>query len=211
MNVVLKPFTFAKALRWMERQFTLQVDVFCDEAVPEYIQQDCGLESGGIVAIGLILPGTWVGENDTERRTNLEDSTWWDAGFNESPQTHWLILNTRGSKAAGTPVEEDGYGLNSTETTGDDQEIVFEALGVLDNRDFWAGVNKRPGWGFVTVSKGTGVAGRIGHYFADANVYADVVIDQSVKSRIRISGRAKMSTDLTPGLPFTAPASIFTP
>lgn len=185
-------------------------DIFCSTDVPDYVQQDCGRELGGVVAIGLIDPDKHVGVNDTERVTNLEDATWWTDGEAASPQTNWVVLNTRGSKATGTPVEEEGYGLNSVERTGDDQEIVFEALGVKDNRDFWAGVNKRSGWGFVTISKGSG-SELIGLYFNDVSVYADILIEQSIKSRMRISGSAKLSTDMTPGLPFTPPNSVFNP
>lgn len=195
---------------FLEKKFTLHADIFCDEEVPDYVQQECGVESGGIIAIGLILSGTHVGENDTERLSNLESASWWENGLDESPQTHWVVLNTRGSKAAGTPTEEEGYGLNVNERTGDTQEIVFEALGFADNRDFWSMVNKRRNWGFVTVSKGTGDQ-RLGIYYPNASIYSDVVIDQAVNSRIRISGSASISTDMTPGLPFHAPSSVFTP
>lgn len=185
-------------------------DIFCTDDLPDYVQQECGVELGGIVALGFIDPDTAVGDNDTEKATNLEDATYWTDGESASPQTHWIVLNTRGSKAAGTPVEEDGYGLNSVERTGDDQEIVFEALGVVDNRDFWAGVNKRTGWKFVTISRGSG-SSLIGLYYEDVSVYADITIEQSIKSRMRISGSAKLSTDMTPALPFTPPNSVFNP
>lgn len=187
-----------------------RADIFCEEDTPDYVQQDCGVELGGVVALGFIKPGTSVGENDTERQTNLESATWWTDGEDASPQSHWTVLNTRGSKAAGTPVEEEGYGLNSVERTGDDQEIVFEALGVVDNRDFWASVNKRTGWGFVTISRGSG-SELIGLYYDDVSVYADITIEQSIKSRMRFSGSAKLSTDMTPALPFTPPNSVFNP
>lgn len=185
-------------------------DIFCETEIPDYQQQECGVENGGVIALGLIDPDVWVGENDTERLSKLELESWWTTGETASPQTHWVVLNTRGSKAAGTPVEEDGFGLNSTERTGDDQELVFEALGVLANRDFWAGVNKRTNWGLVYINKGSG-GNLIGHYASDVSIYADTVIDQSIKSRIRISGSAKWSTAMTPSLPFTAPTSVFTP
>lgn len=196
--------------QFLERKFALHIDVFCEDEMPDYVQQDCGVEAGGIIALGFILKGTHVGENDTERLSNLEDSEWWNAGLEGSPQTHWVIHNTRGSKAAGTPVEEEGFGLDSVERNGDDQEISGEALGIVDNRDFWAGANKRKGWGVVTISKGVGNE-RIGLYHPDASVYADIIIDQSIKSRLRWGFNIKLSTDLTPALPFHAPSSVFTP
>src|SRR5690606_34493169 len=137
MNLLMKPLTVSRLANWLEKTFCHHIDVFCEEEVPEYVQQDCGVENGGIVAIGLILSSTYVGEdgNDTEKRTNLESSTWWEDAINASPQGAWVVLQTRGSKAAGTPVEEEGFGLNSVERTGDDQEIVFEALGFLDRSE----------------------------------------------------------------------------
>jgi len=210
MNLVLKPFTLKKLLWWMQMKFTLSVDIFCEEELPDYVQQECGVELGGIVAMGFIKPGTWVGENDTERRNNLESSTWWNDGLGASPQTHWVVQNTRGSKPIGTPIEEDGYGMNAVERTGDDQEITFEALGVVDNRDFWGSMNRRPGWGFVAIIKNNSTE-RVGFYFQDASVYADINIPQSVKERANISGSVKLASDMSLGLPFTAPSSVFTP
>ena len=204
---------FQKQIDWLakflEKKFTLHADTFCADEMPDYVQKQCGRELGGIVALGFILRGTHVGENDTEKRSNLEDAGWWQSGLDASPQTHFVVQRTRGSKAAGTPVEEEGFGLDSVERTGDDQEIVFEALGVADNRDFWAGANKRQ-WDIVTISKGEGT-NRIGLFYEDCSVYADIIVDQSTKSILRWSGSVKLSTDLTPAMPFDAPASIFTP
>ena len=184
-------------------------DVFCIDELPDYVQLSCGVELGGIIAVGLILNSVDVGDTDIEKVSNLEGELFWYLGENSTPQTNWIILNTRGSKPVGTPIENDGYGLNSIERTGDDQEIIFDAIGIVDNRDFWAGVNKRKSWKLVTVSKGSG-GNFIGLYFENVSIYADVTIDQSIKSRMRISVSAKFSTDMTPGLPFTAPRSIFT-
>jgi hypothetical protein len=210
MNLALKMFSKNWLAGFLERKFALHIDVFCADDVPPHVQQGCGVELGGIVAVGIILSGTHVGENDTEKRANLEDADWWTNGENESPQTHWVILPTRGSKAAGTPVEGEGFGLQSVERIGDDQEINFEALGITDNRDFWAGVNKRQSWGFVSISKGISNT-RIGRYYEDTSIYSDELIEQSIKSRLRWAVNVKLSTDLTPALPFTAPSSVFTP
>lgn len=186
-------------------------DLFCDQDQPDYQQLECGSELGGVVAIGLIKPGTTVGENDTEKVANLEDETWWSDGAGDSPQTHYIIKDTRGSLPAGTPTEEEGFGLISTERTGDDRELSFEALNVMDNRDFVAAVNKRRGWGLVYVTAGKDSSGGYqAFYVSDVSVYMSDMIEQSIKTRKRWSGSAKWSTDMTPGLPFIAPASIFT-
>ena len=186
-------------------------DLFCDEDQPDYQQLECGSELGGVVAIGLIKPGTVVGDNDTEKVVNLEDETWWSDGAGSSPQTHWVIKDTRGNLPSGTPTEEEGFGLIPTERTGDDRELTFEALNVMDNRDFVAAVNKRRGWGFVYVTAGRDATGGYqAFYVADVSVYMSDMIEQSIKTRKRWSGSAKWSTDMTPGLPFLAPASIFT-
>lgn len=186
-------------------------DQFCIEDQPDYVQQECGSELGGVIAIGLIKPGETVGENDTEKVTNLEDEAWWSDGMGASPQTHWVIKDTRGSLPAGTPTEEEGFGLIPTERTGDDRDLTFEALNVMENRDFVAATNKRRGWKMVYVTAGRDASGGYqAFYVEDVSIYMSDLIEQSIKTRKRWSGSAKWSTDMTPGLPFIAPASIFT-
>ena len=191
----------------------LKADAICSVDAPDYIQLECGSELGGIISIGLIKAGTWVGENDTEALAFLEDETWWSDGMGASPQTHYVLSQTRGSKPAGTPTEEEGFGLNSVERTGDDRELPFEALGVMSNRDFVAAVNRNRAWGFayVTAGKDTSTGDYQAFYAPDVSVYMDTLIEQSIKSRKRWSGNSKWSTDMTPDLPFIAPASIFVP
>ncbi len=186
-------------------------DIFCSEDQPDYVQFECGSELGGVIAIGLIKPGTEVGDDDAEKLVNLEDETWWAANIGASPQISWVIKDTIGSLPAGTPTEEEGFGLIPTERTGDDRELTFEALGIMDNRDFVAATNKRRGWGFVYVTAGKdSTGGYEAFYVSNVSVYMSDMIEQSIKTRKRWSGSAKWSTDMTPGLPFIAPASIFT-
>lgn len=184
-------------------------DTFCLSSTPDYIQQGCGSEKGGIIALGFIEPGVEIDEDDLS--ATLEDANWWIGNINTSPSSRFVVLNTRGTKAAGTPVEEDGYGLNIVERTGDDKELTFEALGVIDNRNFWASINKRRGWGFVYITSGTNEDGNYNAFYApNVSVYADEAIDQPINSRIRWSGSAKWSTDLTPSKPFAFPAEVIT-
>lgn len=189
-----------------------KADLFCDEDQPDYVQLECGSELGGIIAIGLIKPGETVGENDTEKVTNLEEETFWSGGMGASPQTMWVIKDTRGNLPAGTPTEEEGFGLIPTERTGDDRELTFEALGIMNNRDFVAATNKKRGWGlvYVTAGRDTSTGGYEAFYVENVSVYMSDLIEQSIKTRKRWSGSAKWSTDMTPGLPFIAPATIFT-
>lgn len=189
-----------------------KADLFCDEDQPDYVQLECGSELGGIIAIGLIAPGEVVGENDTEKVINLEEETFWSGGIGSSPQTMWVIKDTRGNLPAGTPTEEEGFGLIPTERTGDDRELTFEALGIMNNRDFVAATNKKRGWGlvYVTAGKDTSTGGYEAFYVENVSVYMSDMIEQSIKTRKRWAGSAKWSTDMTPGLPFIAPASIFT-
>ena len=190
----------------------LHADLFCDQDQPDWVQLECGTELGGVIAVGFIEPSVVVGADDDAKVTNLEDETFWSTGIGASPQTMWVVKDTRGSKAAGTPTEEEGFGLVPTERTGDDQELLFEALGLMNNRDFVAALNKKRGWGivYVTAGKDSTTGGYEAFYAENASVYMDSLIEQSIKTRKRWSGSAKWSTDMTPALPFIAPASIFT-
>ena len=186
-----------------------KADIFCETDVPDYQQAECGIENGGLIAVGLIDPSVVVGANDAAKVANLESETWWSYGAAASPQTHWFILDTRGSKAAATFTEEEGFGLNSTEVTGADESWVFESLNVFDNRDFVAGVNKRRKWNAVFVTAAARDSGYVAHYQENVNFRGSLLLEQSIKSRQRWSWEARASTDTTPALPFVAPASIF--
>lgn len=214
MNVIVLPQQedlISRLTGKLREAYKLFADQFCVEDQPDWQQVECGSELGGIIAVGFIKPGVDVGADDDAKVTNLEDETFWSTGIGASPQEMWVIKDTRGSKAAGTPTEEEGFGLVPTERTGDDQEALFEALGIMQNRDFVAALNKRRGWGFVYVTAGKDSSGGYEAFYAEnASLYMDSLIEQSIKTRKRWSSSAKWSTDMTPSLPFIAPASIFT-
>lgn len=184
-------------------------DIFCVTAQPEHVQLECGSELGGVVAMALLLPDVDVDIESLE--TYLEDPDWWTARLDtDSPQSAFLILNTRGSKAAGTPTEEEGFGLVPTERTGSDHELTFEVPGVMANRDFWAAVNQRRNWKLCYLTAGRDQDGNYeAFYVTNVSVFADDMVEQSIKSRKRYSGSAKWSTAMKPAVPFYAPASIF--
>ncbi len=183
-------------------------DLFCIDEQPEHVQLECGSELGGIVALAFIKPEVDV--DTTDLTNNLEDPDWWAGLIDGSPQTAFPVLNTRGSKAAGTPTEEEGYGLVAMERTGSDHELVFESPGVMANRDFWASVNQRRNWKLVYLTAGRDSDGNYeAFYVTNVSVFADDVIEQSIKSRKRYSGSAKWSTAMRPAVPFYAPASVF--
>lgn len=214
MNLVL-PLPGQDITQWIREKIKgiadaiYNVDIFCDAELAEYQQAECGIENGGLIAVGLILPSVVVGADDAAKIDNLQDETWWSDGVGASPQTHWYILDTRGSKAAATFTEEEGFGLNSTEVTGADESWVFESLNVFDNRDFVAGVNKRRKWNAVFVTAAARDGGYVAHYQENVNFRGSLLIEQNIKSRQRWSWEARASTDTTPALPFVAPASIF--
>lgn len=189
--------------------FNRAVDLFCLDSTPDYVQQGCGSELGGVIAVGFIDPSIPIDEDNVT--ATLEDADWWTGNVNTSPSTRFVVLNTRGSKAAGTPVEEDGYGLVPVERTGDDKELPFSALGVMENRRFWASVNQRRGWGMVYVTAGTDADGNYNAFYAkNVSVYGDIAIDQSIRSRIRWDANAKWSSAMVPDLPFAFPAQVLT-
>lgn len=185
------------------------MDLWCESGIPDWVLRECGTELGGIIAIGLIDKDETINTDNVTQ--TLELATWWTTRINASPSTVWVVKPTRGTKVAGTPTEEEGYGLVPTERTGDDKEITVEAPFVMDNQRFFSKVNKTRNLGVVYVTAGQDSGGDYeGFYIPEASVYADTVIDQSIKSRKRWSISIKYSTAMTPDLPFSAPASIFT-
>lgn len=186
-----------------------RADLFCESSIPEYQQRECGAEFGGIIALGFIDEDETI--NTDNVTATLELASWWtQRTVTNSPSTAWVIKNTKGSKAAGSPTEEEGFGLVVTERTGADEEINAEALWVMDNRSFWAKVNRTRNLRVVVVTAGKDAGGDYNaFYVSNASVFASEIIDTSIKSRVRYAINIKWSSGLTPMLPFSAPASIF--
>lgn len=186
-----------------------RADLYCESSIPEYQQRECGGEYGGIIALGIIDEDEVI--NVDNLTATLELASWWTNRVSvASPSTAWVVKNTRGSKAAGSPTEEEGYGLVATERTGADEEVNLEALWVMDNKNFWAKVNRTRNLKVCIITAGKDAGGDYnGFYISNASIFATEIIDQSIKSRIRYAVNVKWSSGLTPMHPFSAPASIF--
>lgn len=172
--------------------------VFCNVNVPDFVQLDCGTELGGIVAVAIIH------KDESPTLANLREASFWTSKLQASPQKYFLIAETRGSYPGGTPTEEEGFGRNATIRTGADHELTFEVRGVLNNRNFAAGVNQTAAWNFVWVTNDG-----IGHYVEDVSIYMKMVIDQSIKSTERWNGSVKWSDAMENAEVFQAPSAIF--
>lgn len=162
--------------------------------MPDFVQLECGTELGGIVAIALI-------DNDlpTPSVTDLQTASWWTQRTGASPQTLWVLKDTRGSYTGGTPVEEEGYGKTPTIRTGADHEANIEIRGVLQNRNFWAYVNQTDKWKVVFITNG-----EVGLFMENVSVYAKDIVDQNIKSSMRNSVNFKWSDDMSNPLKFDA-------
>jgi hypothetical protein len=129
------------------------MSVFCDQNTPDFIQQDCGVERSGIVAVALI--STDVG---TPSDANLASATYWTTLTGQSPALAHILLKTRGEYARPTVTSEEGFGREAKQNTSADHVVNFEVEGILDNRDFWESANRKK-WKFAFVT-----AGDILHY-----------------------------------------------
>ncbi len=173
-------------------------DVFCDVDAEEYVQQDCGIERAGIVAVALIDKSI-----STPSKTNLEDPTYWDALLADSPLSTFVIKKTRGEYAPASNTEEEGFGRESTQVTGAEHEAPFEVEGLLDNRDFWEFANRKK-WKMVIVTNGD-----LG-YFIDEPVTITARINnpRDIKASAFWMVSAKWQ-DFNNPVVFEAPDSIF--
>lgn len=173
---------------------------FCTQNLPDFVQQECGTELGGIVAIAII------DRDQSPSVIDLQTLSFWNTKIAASPQKYFPITGTRGSYPGGTPVEEEGYGKVPTIRTGADHEANLEVRSVADNRAFWAVVNQTEKWNVVFITNG-----EQGFYIEDVSIYSKVVIDQNIKSQIRWGVNLKWSDDMSNPVQFDASAldSIF--
>jgi hypothetical protein len=175
------------------------MSVFCDQNTPEYVQQDCGVERAGIVA--MILLDESVGEPPD---ANIKSQTYWNTLINLSPPMAYLIKKTRGEYPRPTVTSEEGFGRESKQNTGADHLVNFEVEGLEDNRAFWESANRRK-WkaGFIT-------AGDL-MYFVNEPVTIDVRITnpKDIKAAAFWSGEASWTTFDNPRVVDVSNVSLF--
>ncbi len=104
-------------------------NIFCEDNQDEYVQRDCGIDQAGIVAVGFIDESV-----STPTKTQLESEAWYTNLLNQSPPQLYVATKTRGEYPGGTPVEEDGFGKESTQVTGANHEMTIEYEGIDHKR-----------------------------------------------------------------------------
>jgi len=170
---------------------------FCDSNVPDYVTRECGVDFAGIVGMGLIK------DDQSPTDANLEDPTFWENAIAASPQSYYVIPKTRGEYTGGTPTEEDGFGLQLKIVTGAEHTATVEVEGLIENRDFWEGVNRRK-WKVALITAG-GLM-----YFIDvsSSVYAKINNQRSTQNMAFWSIDIKWQSLSNPKV-LNAPEGIF--
>lgn len=171
---------------------------FCNVEVPDFIPLDCGTELAGF---------PWMAIIDSDQSPTIEqlrEPSFWTGKLAASPTKYRLISDARGSYPGGTPVEEEGFGTVPILRTGADHEIQWEVRGILQNRNFFAGINQTQKWSIVAVTRGL-----IGLYIQNASIYGTPEIQQSIKTTARWKISTKWSDDLSNPVVFSAPPTIF--
>lgn len=175
------------------------MSVFCDSDTPDYVQQDCGVERGGVVSVALI--DTTVG---TPSNADLVSAAYWTSLTSQSPPLAHILLKTRGEYPRPTVTSEEGFGRESKQNTGADHIVNFNIEGILDNRDFWESANRKK-WKFAFVT-----AGDLLHY-VDVPVTIDSRMDlkMDIKTGEFWSGEASWSDFSNPRVVDVSAISTF--
>jgi hypothetical protein len=170
---------------------------FCDVTMEDYVARECGTDFAGIVGMVLVDP------DEEPTQNNLETASWYDTEAIASPQTVFLIRNTRGVYTGGTPTEEEGFGLESVRTTGADHTATVEVEGLAENRAFWEGANRRR-W-----KVGLATAGGLLYWInTPVNVYAKINNQRSTKGMAFWAIDLKWQSYSNPEV-FEAPEGVF--
>jgi len=171
---------------------------FCDSDQPDYVTRECGTDFAGIVGIGL------VPLDETPTDEELESETYWSDATAASPSIIHVIPNTRGEYPGGTPTEEEGFGTESTRVTGADHAATVEVEGLIENRDFWEGANRKR-WKVALVT-----AGGLLYWITDpVSVYAKINNQRSTKGMAFWAIDLKWQNFSNPVV-LNAPEGIFT-
>lgn len=170
---------------------------FCNVEVPDYVTLQCGNDFAGIVGLGLIK------DDQSPTDGQLESADYWEDGIIASPQVVYVIPKTRGEYTGGSPTEEEGFGLQGTIVTGAEHVATVEVEGLIENRDFWEGVNRRK-WKVVLVTS----AGFMYFVNVSSSVYAKISNARSTKSMAFWMIDIKWQSYANPKV-LNAPAGIF--
>jgi hypothetical protein len=107
-------------------------ELFCGVDDSTFTQKDCGIDLGGIVAIGFLDQDT-----PSPSETDLETTSYWTTKTATSPPTAFIVQDTRGEYSGGSAVEGEGFGKTGSQMQGQEHEVTVEVEGMKDNRNFW--------------------------------------------------------------------------
>jgi hypothetical protein len=114
-----------------------RADIFCSGTMADFQVKACGIDFAGIIALGLI------DEDEVYTEANLLSTTWWTTEQAASPQSVFLILNTRGEMPAGSVVTAEGFGRQDLQVTGASRTATVEFENMIDNFAAVEGANRR--------------------------------------------------------------------
>jgi hypothetical protein len=169
---------------------------FCELDIADYTLRNCGIDTAGIVGIGIID----IHENPTQE--NLEDPDFWTAKALEDPLKYWVIRNTRGQYDEVEPIEEED--LQGSIVTGARHQAVIDVPDLQSNRDFWDSIQKH-NWKLVLITSGDLL------YYVDKPVsfYPKIVNPKGIKQEAFFQVGMKWYDFSNPGIYYT-PSGIFT-
>jgi hypothetical protein len=169
----------------------------CGGETPDYVLQECGTESAGIIAVAYL-------DNSLDpTKTNLEDASWWTTNQATSPNVVWVVKKTRGSFDGASAVTQTGFGRENVRTTGAEATLTFEHEGLEENRDFVQSINERSDLNFVFITSG------LKGFFVDGiDNYGTPIVDQDTK-QIAFWRHTVQWQDFDQPIIFDAPSSVF--
>lgn len=140
--------------------------------LPDYVAQECGGESGGIVAVAFLDSSVELSA------VQIITDAAWTALTDAVPSLAWLIKETRGEYPKPSVEEGEGFGRIKTITTGRNHEVTIEALGIKDNRNFFDNLNQRSTLKFAFVTHG----GLLHYVNQGVSIDAGMQIDRDINS-----------------------------
>jgi hypothetical protein len=176
------------------------MNIFCAQSQSAYVQINCGIDLAGIVAVGFINEHAY---STTPTKVNLESEGFYTNMLNNSPVNLYIATKTRGEYPGGTPTEEDGFGRESTQTTGAKHEATIEFEGVEENRNFVEGINSKK-WKMVfALNGGKGI-----YVDTPVNAYGKLIVPRGITTgafwQVKLSWQ-----DFANPQTFDYPTSIF--
>lgn len=167
--------------------------------IPEFIEQECNLESGRVVALAFFHKD--IASSIYDDPSNA--AVWVDGDY---AQDLYVFQEVRGSYSGGSPTEINGVGSQSTRPINAEHTLTVFVEGVKGNEDFWNEIVKSNDYRVAFVVGGDYNLLMLNN--VDTSIYGTPVVEEGLDTQVGWNATVKWR-DLNNPKTSNVPTGIF--